>query len=114
MHESDSFRLVDSVVGIRTGIEPSLQIGIGNDTVINSIAVLLFLLGLENVESAGYQYGICEYCDTVGKYDVVRFIQAVYGTYVGISEALDSVHLGKQALEFLLGRDTVREQSIPR
>ena len=113
MNETDSFRLVNPGIGIRTGIEPGLQIGIGNYVVIDSVAVFLLLLGLEKVETAGHQHRIGKHRDTIGKDDIIRFLQPVDGAYFRISEALDTIHLCKQAFQCLAGRNPVREQSVP-
>ena len=85
MNETDSFRLVNPGVGIRTGIEPCLQIGIGNYMVVNSVSVFLFLLSTEKIESTCDKNCVSKHCYTIGKNDIIRFLQPVDGAYFRIS-----------------------------
>ena len=45
--------------------------------VIDAVAVFFLFLRLEQVEAAGYQHGVRENGDTVGKNDIVRLVQPV-------------------------------------
>ena len=77
MHETDPLRIGNPVIRTYTGIDPSLQIGIGNHMVIDAVAVFFLFLRLEQVEAAGYQHSVRENGDTVGKNDIVRLVQPV-------------------------------------
>ena len=77
MHETYPLRIGNPVIRTDTGIEPSLQIGIGNHMVIDAVAVFFLFLRLEQVEATGYQHGVRENGDTVGKNDIVRLVQPV-------------------------------------
>ena len=99
--------------GVAAGIEPVLQVAVGNHTVVNAIAVFLLLFRLEEFEPGGEHDRLAGNGGPIAEDDGISFLQPVNGCYFGFEMDFDVFQCTLVWLQYLAGRGHIGEQTVP-
>ena len=65
-------------------VQPCLQIGIGYDVVIHSVAVFLLARRIEQLETGRYENGPADYVDAIAEHHIPAVAETVHIVHLGL------------------------------
>ena len=113
MHEADGLHVGAVDAHVLPLVEPVFEVAVGDDPVVDAVAVFFFPGGVEERESGGEEYGPGDDRDSVGEHDVVAVAEPVHERDFGVEENVGVGGVLDEARNDFLCGCHVGEEAVP-